>query len=367
MDQQISQAWTLLAEAGADPLEVALACESIVAFAHARQLDAMLEVSEQNPPGFDPTGKLCDPAPAEVACALAWTPAAASRRMDLAHDLHNDLPVVLDALRDGQIDLTKALEINSGTRELSVGIRAQLAQTACDYASTHTRGQLRAWLARQIAVLEPEAAQKRRRKARKQRRVWIQPEPDGMACLGAYLTAEEAQSCYQSLHVATANHEGGVDAARADEMVARLTGVSPAEPIPVQVLITPTGAELAGHGPVSADHAAELSKHADPTQLTPPTAMKAAYRPDTRLADWVRARDRHCRFPGCRRPAKICDLDHLIPWPDGDTTDQNLACLCRYHHRLKTHTNWQVRVLPGHTLEWTSPRGRTYTTTPEDP
>ena len=38
-------------------------------------------------------------------------------------------------------------------------------------------------------------------------------------------------------------------------------------------------------------------------------------------------RDRHCRFPGCRRSADSAgtDLDHTIPWPQGPTTAANLA------------------------------------------
>jgi hypothetical protein len=53
----------------------------------------------------------------------------------------------------------------------------------------------------------------------------------------------------------------------------------------------------------------------------------------------VIARDRHCQHPGCRRPAKWCDVDHILPWSQGgETTLGNLQLLCRYHHRLK-HLN----------------------------
>jgi hypothetical protein len=50
----------------------------------------------------------------------------------------------------------------------------------------------------------------------------------------------------------------------------------------------------------------------------------------------VIARDRHCQHPGCWRPAKWCDIDHIVSWQDGGTTSlRNLQLLCRYHHRLK--------------------------------
>ena len=48
-----------------------------------------------------------------------------------------------------------------------------------------------------------------------------------MATLGAYLSAEEAQACWNA-HAAAANIEGGVDAARADTLVALSPGSAPA-------------------------------------------------------------------------------------------------------------------------------------------
>ena len=65
-----------------------------------------------------------------------------------------------------------------------------------------------------------------------------------MATLGAYLSAEEAQACWNALRAAAANIEGGVDAARADTLVALLTGLRAGDPVPVQVIITPAGPEL---------------------------------------------------------------------------------------------------------------------------
>jgi hypothetical protein len=100
--------------------------------------------------------------------------------------------------------------------------------------------------------------------------------------------------------------------------------------------------------------------------------------PPPRLAQLVRAAEPTCCFPGCRIPARRCDLDHRRPYqpahPDGDpagggaTCSCNLQPLCRGHHRLKTLGLVRVRVIgpaddpraaPG-TLEWTSHTGLTY-------
>ena len=81
-------------------------------------------------------------------------------------------------------------------------------------------------------------------------------------------------------------------------------------------------------------HAGELRRCATVgTGLGPPPAT-AGYSPAAALDRFVRARDRRCRFPGCRARAQRCDLDHNTPWPAGPTSADNLCCLCRHHHRL---------------------------------
>ena len=90
-----------------------------------------------------------------------------------------------------------------------------------------------------------------------------------------------------------------------------------------------------------------------------------AYRPAAPASNLVRARNRTCAFPGCRRPAAACDLDHTIPWDQGGPTCLcNLAPLCRKHHRTKQAPGWTLAQPEPGTLEWTAPHGRRYTVTP---
>lgn len=58
-------------------------------------------------------------------------------------------------------------------------------------------------------------------------------------------------------------------------------------------------------------------------------APEPRYRPSRALADFIRARDLTCRFPGCDRPADRADIDHTIPYPAGPTSAANLKMLCR--------------------------------------
>jgi len=63
-------------------------------------------------------------------------------------------------------------------------------------------------------------------------------------------------------------------------------------------------------------------------------------------------------FPGCPRPARQCDKDHLLPWPRGSTSEPNLADECEHHHQGK-HDCLTVVRLPDGTFRWTTPSGIT--------
>ena len=63
-------------------------------------------------------------------------------------------------------------------------------------------------------------------------------------------------------------------------------------------------------------------------------------------------------------------MDHVIPFDHdaeaegrpqpGPTATWNLAPLCRFHHRLKTHTAWRYDMFDNGVFEWTSPHGHRY-------
>ena len=83
------------------------------------------------------------------------------------------------------------------------------------------------------------------------------------------------------------------------------------------------------------------------------------YRPSAAQRRFVTTRDRTCRHPGCRNKAGWADLDHVIPYDHGGPTDcDNLCCLCRRHHRLKTHARgWSFSLDADGALLVTTPSG----------
>lgn len=96
------------------------------------------------------------------------------------------------------------------------------------------------------------------------------------------------------------------------------------------------------------------------------TDSTAAYRPARPIARRVRRRDGSCRFPGCATPAEQCHLDHVTPWPEGPTEDDNLVCLCPTHHGFKHHAGWRLTMTPDGVCTWTAPTGRSHRTDPRE-
>lgn len=132
-----------------------------------------------------------------------------------------------------------------------------------------------------------------------------------------------------------------------------------------------TPGHLPGYGTIPPAMLRELAATATLRPLDPAaiSCPEKGYRPSAALAEFIRCRDLHCRFPGCDKPAENCDVDHTVPWQDGGPTHpSNLALLCRPHHLLKTfwigRDGWAEQQGKDGTITWTSPSGRKYTTTP---
>jgi hypothetical protein len=193
------------------------------------------------------------------------------------------------------------------------------------------------------------------------------------------------------------------------------TGTDPGELLE-SLVREPGCAQLGGYGPIPVSLAARIAARAptwarvltDPVTAVVTDHDRTRYTVPADLKHRLRLRDGTCRFPGCRRRAERCDLDHTVAWAHGGrTAADNLAHLCRHHHLLKHRTGplgrWQLEhhrppgppagastagpatvgasmagglmtgTTPGRVprageegvLVWTSPAGRTYCTHPD--
>jgi hypothetical protein len=237
--------------------------------------------------------------------------------------------------------------------------------------------------------VDADAAVRRAEKARAERKVVVHPLPDGVAEVVAMLPAPDAHALYGRLDelARTARNKGdsrSMDQLRADTLTDIVRGTAgPAGKPLIQVIInesTLTGrdnqpAELAGYGPITAPTARDIAADGIWQALRTDTDGRLTgigrhhYQPSTALAEYIRTRDRRCRHYGCEQPARRADIDHTIRFPHGPTTPDNLAAICRRHHRMKTigentKTGWKVKQKSSNILEWTSPTRRKYETQP---
>ena len=340
----------------------------------------------------------------DISTALRLAPATAQSRIDIARTLVNNLPNTCSALATGEISSAHATVI---ARETAAAIRDgapesvifEIEQSAIAYAEFHTPGQVANRVRKDIAKYAPEEFEETTSRATSLRRVSCYNEVDGMSTVVAILPAADAQIVMNSLEAFILRQEqleGSIkvgdthrttDQKRADALSAIcshfLSEISETvtphrRPLTVNVTIDlPTllglaenPGQLAGYGPIPASVARELASDAQWKRfITEPQTGnlldfgRESYEPPQHLKDFLIARDRTCRFPGCRRSALLSDLDHAESWESGGTTSpDNLGALCRRHHRLKTHDGWKIESFSDGSCTWTSPLGKQFFT-----
>jgi Domain of unknown function (DUF222) len=493
-------------------IEAIIGFDRMTSWAAARQARLLAELARRRP--ADPVPNAERPSvgsrftPDEVGVALKLSRGAAVGRIGTACRLLSVLPATHALWQAGRIDTAKARAVEETTLVLPDALAAAVEARVLPRAPQQSLQQLRAALARAILAVDPDGAAERHQKARRDRRVSVHPEPDGMGSLWALLTATDAQGAYAWLtrlarglgtqdprsmdtrradlladllngrlptHVETVDHDpddhhpddhdpddqcpddpapdprsgdpgsgdpgsgdpgsgdpgdsgaaaiprdahagddptpsgpgtaeqarpglgtgagagaangnaagSGTGSAGTDPTPATsvpVRPVTPGKPL-IQIVMAHSTligaddqpAELVGHGPIPASLAREIAADAvwhrlltDPASGALLDYGRSTYHPPAALADHVRARDQHCRFPHCRRPAADTELDHVLAWTDGGhTCAANLRALCVHHHKLKTHAGWRVQAHPDGRLTWTTPTGHRHTTEPHD-
>lgn len=360
---------------------------------------------------------------AELATALRVPERTMAAQVDEAQALVEHYPGALAAVRTGAVSYRHAEVLMDHTADLEEHDRAAAEAALLDLASRQTvsrfRASARCWRERH----HPRAAAERHRAAADKRGVWVDPALDGMAYLSALLPAVQAHAIVDGVTgLATAmrgpDEPRTLAQLRADVLAALLLDPAAAalardaagspmsaapetewfcDDAPVGAAVVPwwvltrgiraevsvtvpfltllgrsdEPGQLVGYGPVDADTAWALAGQAAGWTriLTDPVSGEALdigrdrYRVPGPMRRFLRQRDGTCRFPGCARAARRCDVDHTVAWEDGGgTSSGNLAHLCRAHHRLKHLAGWDVQQLAGGVMRWRSPVGRTYTT-----
>ena len=333
---------------------------------------------------------------AEMAAAANMSDRTVQRRMNDAAVLAESFPATFNAWEEGRIARGHvAVIMEHGLPLTDPDARAEFEAEALLRAEGTTPGRLGASLARLAESLQPRPLAERHKEARASRGACVRDIGDGMAefistqpAVLAHAMHDRITQQARAIKDADPTDTRTLDQIRADLVADMMLTTTPSVEtgagfsdgfgglgairgivnvtVPALALagVTDEPAELVGRCPIDPATARQLAGHAtgwDRVLADPITGCVLAvdrYTPSADMKRFLRARDQHCRFPGCRQPAHRCDRDHTLDYAlGGETVVCNLACLCKRHHILKGETAWTVRQLGGGVLEWTSPGG----------
>jgi hypothetical protein len=313
-----------------------------------------------------------------------------------ASDLVSRFPNTLAQLESGRIIPPMARRLVEACVLIPDDAAAKIEDRVLKGAGQQSLSQFNASVRRAVNAFAPTRAEEQHENAREQRRIAFTAQPDGTADLWAGgLLAADAVAMEAALRNLSKqwkqerpDDERTGEQREADALVALVLGQPAAvDGVHLMPTVNVTVAastllgcdeqpgELDGHGPIPATAARALAT--DPTgtwrrlltdennRLVDVSAR--TYRPPADMARFVRAQRPRCCFPGCRRRARYCELDHVTAWTDGGgTCPANLQPLCARHHHLKHEAGWYVRCAPDGTTVWISPTGHTYARPPDE-
>ncbi|MGH9000894.1 MAG: DUF222 domain-containing protein [Acidimicrobiia bacterium] len=366
----------LVAELGVGSLDDETAAELVEVFGEAERLAAAGRVLATRAVSVDRWKREGFRSAAAWMAARAGTPVgAAIAALEMAAWL-DALPALSGAFRAGRLSVAQAVEIADAAADCP-DAEAQLVDAAGKLSLAELREECRRVKAAAVADEED-----RHRKIRKGRycRTWT--DRMGAVCLSARLTPDDGARLVAAIDarrhqmVADAKAGGwyeGPDAHRADALVdlARTTGDGPSGPETMVHVWVDHEALMRGHtvdgerceipgvGPIPVAVARRLAGDSILKVLVTKGIDIVAVAHGGRtipahLRTAVEARDPKCIVPYCDMRRGL-HIDHTTPWATTrDTSLNNLARLCTWHHYQKSHLGYHYRGGPA-TWEWIPP------------
>jgi hypothetical protein len=332
----------------------------------------------------------------EVALVLRLSSETTRQVMVEAAELVHRFPATLAMLDAGHITAAMVRRLVETCLSLADTVAGKVEDRVLKRAGEQSLSQFGASVRRAVLAFAPKKAEEQHEDAREARRVGWAHQADGTSELWATgLDGADAVAMHAALRdlaagwkAANPDDERTPEQRQADALVALVLGQpDAANGVSLRPAVNVTVAastllgrdeqpgELDGFGAIPAAVARALAS--DPTGTWRRLLTDAnhrlidvsarTYRPPVNMARLVRAQRPRCCFPGCRRRAIYCELDHVLDWQyGGHTAPDNLQPLCARHHQLKHEAGWTVtRELDGTTL-WKSPTGHTYARPPDE-
>jgi hypothetical protein len=328
----------------------------------------------------------------EVAAALRCSTHRVQTLARRFRRLRADMPKTAALWVTGAIDGFKAAKIvEAANRLVRPESVTRLDEQAAVRAADDTASGLQQWLNRRVASLEPDAAERRHRRARADRRVSSRMDLDGMGSLWMMAGAADVAAIDSRLTDLArrlgADDPRTMDQRRTDLAVDLLLGHGDGEAkpsgsaavvmtVPIQSLmgLDDTPGELADRSAsIPAPFVRDIAARPGTLfyrAITDPRGhlldlTELGRFPSDLLGLAIDVRDGTCRWPTCSVPAARCDCDHTTPSPDGPTAASNLGPASRRHHRGKTADIFDLEQPEPGVFVWTTPTGHRYVAEPD--
>ena len=340
----------------------------------------------------------------EVALIHAITVPAAARLLVASSRLRQGFATTRSRIECGELPWTHAEVVLVASIDVDQNRLEEFERKALLAVEGCSLGQVKERVRRLVDTMHPEGMTARHREALARRYTSIEPGADGMGWLHLYLDMVDLAAIDDRLtrHAVAAHGDRDeertlaqlrADTAR-DLLLADTTDATPEQlatgertvgsgvrivpevhvTVPVLTLLGRSDApgHLRGMGPIDPETARRCTADAPSLYriLTNPETGAVLslgaehYEVTAALRRYLQVRDERCRYPGCSRPAHLCDIDHVKEFARGGPTDHdNLLCLCRRDHQDKDR-GWTLRMEPDGTAIWTSPYGRVRITRP---
>ena len=338
-----------------------------------------------------------------VGLQLSMSPLRVAHLVDTAIALRDHLPTLWAAYLAGEAPWRAFDLAVEQVHGLDAGYWAGYDDEAADAVVAVPASRLKAELRRIRERLQDSTAGERAKRTRDRRSVMVDQGHDGEATLSITGPALEIIGFDQALTkaaIAAKGHEDetrtlgqlrhdivmdllvegvkqAADPERQGLSVPQRKGVVPAPVLTIPALAALKGsgeqAHLVGYGPLdleTAKRAAGAAKSFIRVLTDPFTGVRMDVDrtlrvPPADMRRWITLRDELCRFPGCTRPAHLCDVDHMQEWQDaGVTAVDNLMSVCRPDHAGKSIELWRNALAEDGDARWTDPWGHVFVDPP---
>ncbi len=364
------------------------------------------------PFGGEGTPQVAKFAPAELGAELAMSPYAATMLIADALDLRHRPPLLWARVRAGEVKPWVGRRTAAASRDLSLEAVAHVDRRVSRWAASLTWGRLERIVDAAVIEADPERAQSKADSARSDHGVWVNPDAEH-GSMSAFIRGDAADVLQFDAgldsvadNLALLGDESSKDQRRAhavgilgdpQQALDLLCGSPVAEPAtaskdseaPVSrsvayrppatlyihlsqdaVLSDGNGvARVEGVGAVTIDQVRQWLRHrhvtVKPVLDIAGLAPVDAYEIPDRYREAVQLISPADIFPFASSTRRTGDLDHTLRYvppddggPPGQTRIGNLGRLTRRHHRIKTHSRWQVKQPYPGIFIWRSPHGR---------